>query len=67
MFSGHTDKENVQLGKPVIKESDVNRVKRNLAVPLQTLNKIENNNNENGRCVNSPVTELANNFTELAA
>lgn len=67
MFSSYANKENVQIGKPIVKGSDIDKVKRNLTVPLHTWNAQENNNNANPRSVNSPVTELAHNFTELAA
>ncbi|XP_067935604.1 M-phase inducer phosphatase 1-A-like isoform X2 [Watersipora subatra] len=76
MFSSYVEKENACLGKPVIKESDIDRVRRNLSIPLQIRNELENNNNASkplalplsgGRCGYSPVTELAYDFTELAA
>ena len=74
MLTDYADKENAPVGHPVVKESDIERVRRNLSIPLQTRNIFENNNNaktslsrHGRRCVNSPVTELAHDFTELAA
>lgn len=72
IFSGYPDKENIMAGKPVIKGSDVDRVKRNLAMPLKQRNQLDNNANTPSifsarKSVSSPITELAYNFTELAA
>lgn len=62
------------VGRPVVKGTDVDRVKRNLAMPLKQRNQLDNNANtpsvqlmSSRKCINSPVTELAYNFTELAA
>lgn len=69
----YPDKENLLVGRPVVKDSDVDRVRRNLTtMPLKQLNLLEHCDIyprlQNSRpCVNSPVTELANTFTELAA
>ena len=74
VFNGYPDKENIVAGRPVVKGSDVDRVKRNLAMPLKQRNQLDNNANtpsamfmSTRKCVNSPVTELAYTFTELAA
>ena len=71
MFSGYPDKENACIGKPVIKGSDVIRVRKNLAMPFRQRNSMDTNPLAPSlfmrSSVNSPVTELANNFTELAA
>lgn len=75
IISSYADKENLQAGKPVVKGSDIDRVKRNLSImPLKPRNQLDNNNHSATplslrKCVNSPVTELANTLyhTELAA
>ena len=46
VFNGYPDKENIVAGRPVVKGSDVDRVKRNLAMPLKQRNQLDNNAND---------------------
>lgn len=78
MLGFYPNKENERLENSVIKDSNVENVKQNLQVNMSTIPKKQFNNSSSTlrtpsllvmdrRSVNSPITELSNNFTELAA